>query len=489
MLRVSNEVVLLASSGALLLTGASLLLHAFLSRRRAPPLYANVGPLFRDARAIEGGRIPVALTGPDRVARLCPSASSRRYCLITPCRDEARYARRTLDAITQQTEPPALWVIVDDGSKDATPQILEEYAARFPFIKVVRRPDRGVRKVGGGVIEAFYAGYDTIDPSKFDYVCKLDLDLDIPPRYFELAMDWMERYPRIGTCSGKPYFFPTGAGDPSVQFPLTETSGLVSEMCGDEHSVGMIKLYRTECFRQIGGFAREVMWDGIDGHRCRQRGWIAVSSNHPQLRFIHLRPMGTSHKSWWTGRARHGYGQYFMGTAPMYMLASALFRMTRPPVVVGGIAMLHGYFKSTLERAPRYGDATFRHFLRRYQWACLIKGKAAATAELNARVAPRWHPAKSAAAPVSVRPRLGEILVQSSALALDKLEEALAAQHGGHAGTRLGEILVRMKALSEEEVLSGLAIQLGTGVATGVATGVGTGRRRKLFVDQASAGM
>ena len=53
--------------------------------------------------------------------------SSRRYCVITPCRDEAKYARRTLDTVTGQSEPPTLWVIVDDGSKDDTPRILEEY--------------------------------------------------------------------------------------------------------------------------------------------------------------------------------------------------------------------------------------------------------------------------------------------------------------------------------------------------------------------------
>ena len=81
--------------------------------------------------------------------------SGRRYCLITPCRDEAKYARVTLDAVLKQTVKPALWVIVDDGSSDATPQILAEYAARVPYIRVVRRPDRGERKLGGGVIEAF----------------------------------------------------------------------------------------------------------------------------------------------------------------------------------------------------------------------------------------------------------------------------------------------------------------------------------------------
>ena len=115
-------------------------------------------------------------------------------------------------------------------------------------------------------------------------------------------MDKMEADPRLGTCSGKPYMLLNGK--------------LVSEKCGDENSVGMTKFYRVECFEQIGGFVRQVMWDGIDGHRCRMLGWIAASYDEPDLRFIHLRPMGSSHKGIFTGRIRHGFGQYFMGTSP-----------------------------------------------------------------------------------------------------------------------------------------------------------------------------
>jgi glycosyltransferase involved in cell wall biosynthesis len=294
--------------------------------------------------------------------------------------------------VARQTEKPALWVIVDDGSSDQTPRILATHAARLPYVRLLRREDRGERKLGGGVIDAFYAGYETIDPSGFDYVCKLDLDLDLPPAYFATLMDRMEAEPRIGTCSGKPYFLPPGAPERPVRFPLTEASGLVSEKCGDENSVGMTKFYRTRCFEQIGGFVREVMWDGIDGHRCRQLGWIAVSWDDPSLRFVHLRPMGTSHRSWWTGRVRHGFGQYFMGTSPWYMLASAIYRMARPPIVLGGVAMMWGYARSMLAGAPRYDDLAFRRFLRRYQWACLLKGKARATEELDARQAGEWLP-------------------------------------------------------------------------------------------------
>ncbi|HEX4796932.1 MAG TPA: glycosyltransferase family A protein [Humisphaera sp.] len=294
----------------------------------------------------------------------------RRYLLVTPCRDEAKFARRTLDCIAAQTIKPALWIVVDDGSTDQTPQILAECAAKLPFLKIIRRENRGYRKLGGGVIDAFYAGYDTINPNDFDYVCKLDLDLDLPPAYFQKLMERMETNPRIGTFSGKPYFR-DGAGR------------MISETCGDENSVGMVKFYRTQCFTEIGGFVRELMWDGIDCHRCRMLGWIALSADDPEIRFEHLRPMGTSHKNWWTGRVRHGIGQFYMGTGVSYVFASALFRLPRPPLVIGSAAMLWGYFKSKFSGKERYGDDAFRRFLRSYQWQCLIRGKQRATDELN----------------------------------------------------------------------------------------------------------
>ncbi len=297
--------------------------------------------------------------------------SARDYALISPCRDEAAFMRRTLDSVAAQSVPPSLWIVVDDGSTDDTPRILDEYRARLPYLRVVRREDRGRRAVGPGVIEAFYAGLDEVPLDDFPFICKLDLDLDLPPRYFEILIERMGADPRLGTCSGKPYF------------PDPASGTLVSESCGDETSVGMTKFYRTACFSEIGGFVRQVMWDGIDCHRCRMLGWRACSWDEPDLRFVHLRPMGSSQTSLWTGRKRHGFGQYFMGTSPAYMLASALFRATRRPFVVGGLGMLAGYFGAMLRRTPRYEDPEFRAFLRAYQRSCLLRGKRAATARLD----------------------------------------------------------------------------------------------------------
>jgi len=292
-----------------------------------------------------------------------------RYLLISPCRDETQYMRQTLDTVVAQTVLPARWIIVDDGSTDETPQILAEYAAKYPWITVLTRRNRGHRAVGPGVIDAFYAGYETIAPEEFEFVCKLDLDLRLPPRYFEILMQRMHANLRIATCSGKAY--------------VEDGDRLVNEGHGDETSLGMTKFYRTSAFAAMGGFVREVMWDGIDCHRCRMMGLIACSWDEPDLRFVHLRPMGSSQQSIYTGRMRHGYGQYFMGTGFLYVLASAIKKIPEKPYALGAAYMLWGWLKSALQRTPRYNDIEFRQFLRAYQSRALLVGKSQAIREID----------------------------------------------------------------------------------------------------------
>ncbi len=297
----------------------------------------------------------------------------RRYCLITPCRDEARYLETTLETTTAQSIPPALWVIVDDGSTDDTPRILAQWAARFPYIRVIRRRDRGARAVGPGVIEAFYEGLAHVDLEDFDFVCKFDGDLEMPPRYFARAMERMEADRYLGNLSGK-------------LFERKRDGSLWEERTGDENAVGPAKLYRVECFREIGGFVREVSWDGIDGHLCRMNGWIAQSVDDPEMRIVHLRPMGSSQENIRVGRARWGRGKYFMGSAPYYVLAAAAYRTLEPPWLLGGGGILYGYVKAAIGGHPRYENPEYRRYLRRFELAQLVLGKRRATERENARI-------------------------------------------------------------------------------------------------------
>lgn len=290
------------------------------------------------------------------------SRSSRRYLVVTPCRDEGDFIGRTIETMAAQTVRPTTWVIVDDGSTDDTPQVLARAAAEHDFIKVVRREDRGERKVGPGVIEAFYAGYDSVNAGDYEFVCKMDADLELPPRYFERLMEEMEREPRLGAVSGK-------------MFLRDDAGRLHHERRGDDHAAGPTKFYRRTCFEDIGGFVRMVGWDGIDGHMCRMKGWIARSMMDDEIRVVHLRQMGSSHKGVLHGRVRGGQGKWRIGSSPWYLLATAVYRAADKPYVIGSLAMTWGYFKAMLTGVERMDDPAYLRHLRRYEWRALLRGK------------------------------------------------------------------------------------------------------------------
>jgi hypothetical protein len=135
----------------------------------------------------------------------------------------------------------------------------------------------------------------------------------------------------------------------------------------DEQVAGQVKLLRRTCFEAIGGFVRQVMWDVIDGHRARMLGWEARSFPDTALRILHHRLMGSSHKSVLHGRLRWGRGNYFMGSHPLYVVASGVYRMAERPFLVGGLCIMLGYVLAALRRMPRYEDRVFRAYLRTWQ--------------------------------------------------------------------------------------------------------------------------
>jgi len=298
------------------------------------------------------------------------------YCLISPARNEAEYIRDTLDSVLAQTVLPKRWIIIDDGSTDDTPRILANYAKKHKFIEVHRREDRGKRALGGGVVEVFNQGMEILGDDPVEFVCKLDVDLILPPRYFERLLEEMAKDERLGSVSGKPYY---RAGDE-----------LKSERIGDDVSAGMTKFYRRAFLDDIGGLVKGLICDGIDCYRGRMLGWRSKSIEDRELRFSHLRPMGSSDKGIMTGRRRLGEGYWFLGAAPSFVLASAVYRLQHRPALIGSIATLQGYARAWLTRMPLYDDLEFRKYLRRYHRAMLTKGRARATELFDREAAEAW---------------------------------------------------------------------------------------------------
>ncbi|MGH8168811.1 MAG: glycosyltransferase [Woeseiaceae bacterium] len=279
--------------------------------------------------------------------------------VISPVRDEARYVRKTLDAMIAQTSRPMEWLFVDDGSTDDTRAIIEAYVTENPWIRVVGLEDRGFRQLGSGVVAAFDFGRSMLERQEYEYIAKLDGDMSFPPRYLEVMLDKLQSDPKLAAVSGKVF--------------RPENGGFVEEYIMDEMVAGQFKLYKRRPFDDIGGFTRTILWDGIDIHRCRMKGYKTLSFHDPEARLIHHRLMGSSDSNVFKGRVRLGRGIWFMGYHPLYAVASGFFRMHERPYVVGGLIIILSYVYAAIRREPRFDDRQFIRELQRWQLSQLRK--------------------------------------------------------------------------------------------------------------------
>lgn len=62
--------------------------------------------------------------------------------IVTPVYNEEKYLRYTLDSVKEQTYKKIEHIVVDDGSTDATREILQEYEGKYD-LKIIQQPNKG----------------------------------------------------------------------------------------------------------------------------------------------------------------------------------------------------------------------------------------------------------------------------------------------------------------------------------------------------------
>jgi biofilm PGA synthesis N-glycosyltransferase PgaC len=273
-----------------------------------------------------------------------------RYVVITPVRDEEKHVEATVRSVASQTILPAEWIIVDDGSSDRTGDILEQCATQFPWIRVIHRLNRGFRKSGGGVIEAFYDGYNSLRHDDWEFVVKLDGDLTLPPDYFEKCFEHFKDQPKLGVGGGT---------------ICHEADGeLKVEANPKFHVRGATKIYRRACWEAIGGLWSAPGWDTIDEAKANMLGW--KSDTFGELRLLHHRPTGLA-DGLLRDRIKHGLACYICGYHPLFLAVSCLYRIVQKPYIVGSIAICYGFAKGYVNHVPRVDDARLIGYLRAQQ--------------------------------------------------------------------------------------------------------------------------
>ena len=275
-----------------------------------------------------------------------------RYVLITPARDEARFIRRTLEAMVAQTVRPVKWVIVSDGSTDGTDEIVSEYAAKHQWIELLRMPSRKERHFGGKV-HAFNAGYERVKHLEYSVIGNLDGDSSFEADYLAYLLEKFAQQPRLGV-----------AGTNYIEDNWDSSLKHDYRFANIEDVTGQCQLFRRECFEAIGGYkpSRNGGIDLIATISARMHGWETRVFTDRVL--FHHRQQGTAQFSKYTVEFSNGKKDYMFGSHPLFELCRAGYRLTKKPRLLGGTLLLSGYvwaWATRINRTVSQDLVEFRH--------------------------------------------------------------------------------------------------------------------------------
>lgn len=171
---------------------------------------------------------------------------SKLLSIVIPAYNIEQYIARCLDSLIQQTYNNLEIIVVDDGSKDNTPAILDEYALKDKRIKVIHKVNEGVsiaRLTGMKQCHGDYIGFvdgdDAVDSDMFELLMNNALKHNADISHCGYVMDFPDGH------SDKYY----GTGKVLLQY---HNAGLNDLLSGQFIEPGLWnKIYKKELIRKL----------------------------------------------------------------------------------------------------------------------------------------------------------------------------------------------------------------------------------------------
>lgn len=252
--------------------------------------------------------------------------------------------------MVSQTVLPAKWVIVNDGSTDATGDIVGKYLEKHEWIELLNLPARRDRSFAGKV-HAFNAGLERVKGLEYEVIGNLDSDVSFEPDYCEFLLTQFQRDLTLGVAGT--IFREEGYSSGTDSFE------------GQNHVAGGCQLFRRRCFQEIGGYvpnkAGGIDWIAVT--TARMMGWRTRSFREKS--FFHYRSLGTAERSQLASAFSYGEKDYYLGNHPLWEIFRVTYRATKKPYLVGALALYSGYLSAFVRRMKRPVSDDLMKFHRR----------------------------------------------------------------------------------------------------------------------------
>jgi len=178
-----------------------------------------------------------------------------------------RYLRKAIDSIIDQTFSNWEMIIVDDGSTDATPQVLKEYKNKDSRIKVVRH-DTNLK-----IVRALNHG---LDLCQAPLVARQDSDDYSTVTRLELQKKFMDERPKTAMCGTGMYVVNE---EDKLVMEIVRVAGYkavkeaLTKMCPFVHGSVM---FRKEAVQAMGGYSTDPRYEYAEDYEL----WVRLAAKH-----------------------------------------------------------------------------------------------------------------------------------------------------------------------------------------------------------------
>ncbi len=166
--------------------------------------------------------------------------------VLMPVYDCEEYVQAAIDSILGQSFRDFEFIIIDDGSKDRTPDIVKAAAARDPRIRVISRENRGiVPSLNEALAEA-----------TGELIARMDGDdISLPDR-FARQVAYLQTNPDCGLVGTQIMFMdPDGRPIAPMPNPVGHDEIVATMMDGNESLAHPTVIFRRDIARSIDGYS------------------------------------------------------------------------------------------------------------------------------------------------------------------------------------------------------------------------------------------